>query len=201
MIKNYFKTALRSLLRNKGFTFLNILGLTLGLAACLLIVFYIADELGYDRYNVKADRIVRVNTDAKFGASGTSFAIAAPVVGEALKTSFPEIENMVRLFAEEGGETFQKGGTTVAESRVAYSDPSLFDVFTLPMVAGDPATALVAPHSIVITESMAKKYFNSTQVIGKTLNSVEDNHTNTPLTVTGVIRDIPSQSHFHFDFF
>ncbi len=200
MVKNYFKVALRNLSRNKGFTILNIAGLTLGLATCLLIAFYIADEVGYDRYNMHADRIVRVNTDTKFSTDPTFFAISAPVVAGAMQNSFPEVETTVRLFAV-NGFSLQKGAAMVSETRVALADSTLFDVFTLPMIAGNPATALIAPHSIVISESTAKKYFGGVSALGKNLLKVNDDHSTTPLTVTGVIKDMPSQSHFHFDIF
>src|SRR4051812_43741686 len=97
MFKNYLKTAFRSLLKNKGFTAINILGLALGLTTCLLIVFYVIDELSYDRYNTKHDRIYRVNTDLKYGGNETSFAITAAPVADALLKEFPEVENSMRI--------------------------------------------------------------------------------------------------------
>src|SRR5258708_30271740 len=97
MIRNYIKTAFRSLYKNKGFTAINVLGLALGLATCLLIVFYVFDELSYDRYNVKYERIYRVNSDLKYGGALTSFAIAAPPVGDAMVKEFPEVEQSTRL--------------------------------------------------------------------------------------------------------
>src|SRR5687767_7881292 len=101
MIGNYFKTAFRSLRKHKGFTFLNILGLTIGLAVCLLIIFYVIDERSYDRFNLKGNRIYRVNTDKKINGSVTSSAVAAPKVAEALRLHFPEIESTVRLFSDD----------------------------------------------------------------------------------------------------
>src|SRR5262245_45861294 len=101
MVGNHFKTAFRSLKKYKGFTLLNMLGLTIGLAVCLLIVFYVIDETGYDRYNTKGNRIYRVNTDTKINAAVTSSAIAAPKVAEALRLNFPEIENTVRLLPDD----------------------------------------------------------------------------------------------------
>src|SRR5579871_3690551 len=97
MIKNYFKTAFRSLLKNKGFTAINVLGLALGLATCLLIVFYVFDELSYDRYNTKADRIYRINMDLKYGGTTSSFAVAQPPLAAALESNFPEVEKAVRV--------------------------------------------------------------------------------------------------------
>src|SRR5580704_4270739 len=101
MIKNLFKTAFRNLLRNKGFTAINVLGLALGLATCILIVFYVFDELSYDRYNTKADRIYRVNEDIKFGGNTNSYAVSPAPMAAAMKADFPEIEQVVR-FREKG---------------------------------------------------------------------------------------------------
>jgi putative ABC transport system permease protein len=198
MLKNIFKTAIRSLARNVHFTIINITGLTIGLAACLLITFYVFDELSYDRHHVKADRIFRVNTDLKFSTTITSRAIAAPVTAALLKTNFPEVENAVRFLRE--SLRFKKDGRLTTEDKGAYSDPSVFDVFTLPVIGGDPKTALQQPNSIVITESFAKKYFNQVHVTGKTLTGLTDDNTDQPYTITAVIKDMPAQSHFNFDY-
>ncbi len=196
MIRSYLKTAFRSLLKNKGFTAINVLGLTLGLASCLLIIFYVFDELGYDRYNEKADRIYRVNDDIKFGGNTNSYAVSPAPAAAALKIAFPEIEQVVR-FRNNGGFQVKMGNQNIQEYMVVYADPSIFDVFTLPMIDGNPANALTEPHTVVITEHTATKYFNNTNVVGKFLT-----FNDTALyKVTGVIRDIPAQSHFNFDFF
>jgi putative ABC transport system permease protein len=199
MMKNYIRTALRSLKRNKGFTILNITGLTTGLAVCLLIIFYVIDETGYDRYNSNGDRIYRVNTDTKLNGSTTSSAIAAPKVAEALQLNFPEIEKTVRLLPDDEAR-FKKGAELVLENKVLYCDAAIFDVFTLPMLEGDPKTALAAPNTIVITERMAKKYFNTTHVLGKILVKVSNKNTGTNQRITGVIKNLPAQSHFDADF-
>ncbi|MGZ3874460.1 MAG: ABC transporter permease [Mucilaginibacter sp.] len=196
MIRNYFKTAYRTLLKNKGFTFLNVLGLSLGLASCLLIIFYVVDELSYDRYNTKADRIYRVNEDLKLGENNVLYAVCMPPLAQALKNDFPYVENAVRLKAG-GSRHVKKDGVNLLESNTVFADPGIFSVFTLPMINGSPATALTEPNSVVLTETTAKKYFNSTNVVGKTL-TFDDNIV---YKVTGVIRDIPRQSHFNFDFF
>src|ERR1700749_4555839 len=107
MIKNYIKTAFRSLLKNKGFTFINVLGLALGLATCLLIVFYLFDELSYDRYNTKADRIYRVNNDIKFGGNDNAYALVPAPLAGAIKNDLPEVEQVVR-FASRGGAKVRK---------------------------------------------------------------------------------------------
>src|SRR6185312_16317136 len=190
------KTAIRTLLKYKGFTVLNVLGLSLGLASCLLIIFYVADELSYDRYNTKAERIYRVNEDLKLGENNVLYAVCMPPLAQALKEDFPYVENAVRI-KNAGANHVKKGATDILENKIAFADPSLFDVFTLPMIAGSPATALAEPNSIVLTETTAKKYFNSTNIVGKTLTFND----NALFKVTGVIKDIPTQSHFNFDFF
>jgi len=196
MIKNYIKTAFRKLMKNKGFTFINVFGLTLGLATCLLIVFYVFDELSYDRYNEKAGRIYRVNNEIKFGGMENSYAVTAAPAAAALKGDFPEVEQVARL-RNRGGNQVRKGNQDIQEDRMVYADNSIFDVFTLPMIQGDPAKALIAPHEMVITEDMAKKYFNRVNAVGEVL-TVNDS---IRYQITGVIKNIPSQSHFHFDFF
>jgi len=196
MIRNYIKTAFRALLKNKGFTAINVLGLALGLATCLLIVFYVFDELSYDKYNVNLNRIYRVNNEIKFGGMEDVYADAPAPTAAALKADFPEVEQVARF---RNGVSYQvkKGVQNIPEYSMVYADPTIFDVFTLPMIDGDPETALKDPKSVVITEKIAQKYFNTTNAVGKVLT-----FNDTSLyKVTGVIKNIPSQSHFHFDFF
>jgi len=168
VFKSYFKTAFRSLLKNKGFTTLNVVGLALGIATCLLIVFYVLDELSYDRYNENADRIYRVNNQIKFGGNENVYAGSPAPAGQALKSDFPEIEQVVRL-EKAGRIRVEKGNQYIQEDHAVYADSSLFAVFTLPLVDGDAANALRDPQSVVITEQTAKKYFNRTNVVGQTL--------------------------------
>ena len=196
MIKNYLKIAFRNLWSNKGFSAINIAGLAIGLATCLLMLFYVTDELSYDKFNEKANRIYRVDGDIKFGGNHFVLAVAPDPMGLALKKDFPQVEQYVR-FRGYGGMLVKKGTQNINEERVIYADSTLFDVFTLPMIQGDPKTALAEPNSVVITETTARKYFNSTDVVGKSL--VVNDTTN--FKVTGVIKNIPSQSHFNFDFF
>jgi putative ABC transport system permease protein len=197
MIKNYIKTAFLSLTKNKGFTAINVLGLALGLAACLLIVFYVFDELSYDRYNTKADRIYRVNEDLKLGDNKVQYAVCMAPLAQTLKNDFPFVENTVRL-KNIGGMHVNKGSERILEYNVLFADPSVFDVFTLPVLYGDKKTALTEPNTVVITESTAKKYFGKVNVVGE--NLIIDGNLQRPIKITAVIKDIPEQSHFHADF-
>jgi putative ABC transport system permease protein len=203
MIKNYLKTAYRSLLKNKGFTILNVLGLSVGLATCLLIVFYVVDELSYDRFNTKGDRIYRISIDAKLNGNAGVYATSEVPWKDILKNSFPQVENVARLIDKNGlflsPQKFyvKKDNGSILERNIVFTESSLFDVFTLPMVDGNAAHALDAPNTVVITESTAKKYFNKVNVAGRTL-TINDSNT---FKITGVIKDIPAQSQFHYDFF
>lgn len=195
MYKNYLKVALRNLWKNKAFSFINIAGLAAGLAICLLIALYVFDELNYDTYHKNADRIYRLDADLTF--NGTSFIASTsprplPIT---LVKDYPQIEQMVRVSMERD-MLVRKGDQNIQEDHTAFADSTFFKVFTAPMIAGDPVTALNDPMSVVIDASTALKYFNSTDVVGKMLyiNNSEN------CKITGVIKDFPRQSHFHFHF-
>ncbi len=195
MFKNYLKVALRNLWKNKAFSALNIIGLASGLAVCLLIVLYVVDELSYDKYNKNADRIYRLDADIYFNNTSAIFAVAPDPLAPTLKRDFPEIEEAVRI-NNQSDILVKKDNQNVQDHNAAFADSTFFKVFTIPMIAGNPATALKEPNSIVIDETTAKKYFNSTNVVGKTLVVDNTNY----CKITGVIKDIPKQSHFHFHF-
>ena len=195
MIRNYLKIAWRNLIRNKAFSLINIFGLAFGLAICLLITLFVTDELSFDKYNNKADRIFRVNTDIHINNSDFKDRVTPAPMAAALIKDYPQIEQSVRIIGG-GSILVKKGEETVTEPNAFAADASLFDVFTLPMIAGNPKTALSQPNSLVISESIARKYFNNTDAIGKTLTV--DN--TTQYKITGVIKDTPAQSHLHFNF-
>ena len=197
MIKNYFKIAWRNLVKNKTFSFINIIGLASGLACFILIALYVSDELSYDRFNEKAGRIYRINSDIVFGGNKLHLAVASDPMGAALKKDYPQVEEFVRFFISGGSKLIKKGNEFIRENNVAHVDSTLFDVFTVPVIAGDAKTALNEPNTVVIAESAAKKYFGTTDVIGKNIET-DDNGT-TLYKVTAVIKDIPHNSHFTFD--
>ncbi|HEX5553301.1 MAG TPA: ABC transporter permease, partial [Chitinophagaceae bacterium] len=196
MLKHYIKIAGRNLWRNKGFSAITIFGLAIGLATCLLITLFIVDELSYDKYNVNADQIYRVDAHIRVNGSSFNSRVTPASLGPALLRDYPAIENMVRIRGGGGKVLVTKGNQTLMEPDCFWADSTLFDVFTLPMISGNPKTALTQPHSIVLSRQMALKYFNSTDVVGKTL--LLDN--TTTVKITGVIEDMPAESHLHFHF-
>jgi len=196
LLKNYLKTAYRNLVKNKFYTAINIVGLAVGIATCLLILLYVSDELSFDRYNTQAQRIYRVNNEIKFGDNHVDLAVAPSLMGTTMVKEIPEVEQYTRI-QWHGSLLIKKGNENLREDHVAYGDSTLFEVFTLPMISGDPKTALREPHSLVISEKIAKKYFNSIDPVGKEM--IINDSLN--YKITGVIRNIPSQSHFNFDIF
>jgi putative ABC transport system permease protein len=200
MIRNFLKIARRNLLKNKTFSIINIVGLAMGLACFMMIALYVADELSYDRYNEKADRIYRINSDIRFGGTDMNMAVSSDPMGAALKRDYPEVEQFARLYSSSGARLIKKGNEYLNEAQITYADSTIFDVFTLPAVAGNTKTALNEPNTVVITESTAKKYFGSVDAaMGKTLECKEQN--STLYEVTAVIKDMPDNAHFHYDFF
>ncbi len=195
MLKNYFKIALRNLWKNKAFSAINIIGLAAGLAVCLLIVLYVFDELSYDTYNKNADRIYRLDADIFFNNTQFTAATSPRPLGPTLVKDYPQVEQMVR-FNYQGDILVKKDNENIQDHHAVFADSTFFKVFTAPLISGNSATALNEPNSIVIDETAARKYFNSTDVVGKTLMINNSNN----CKITGVIKDFPRQSHFHFSF-
>src|SRR4030095_3911362 len=142
MNKNFVKTAWRNLLKNRTFSILNIAGLAIGLSCFLLITMYVVDELSYDRYNEKADRIYRVNSDIRCGGTDLNLAVCSDPMGATLKRDYPEVEEFTRIYNSSGSKLIKKGNEWINEDLVAHADSTLFNVFTLPAIAGDTKTAL-----------------------------------------------------------
>jgi predicted permease len=193
MFSNYFKVAVRNLLRQKGFSFINILGLALGISCTALIGMWVNDELSYDRFHKDYERMYRITAtlpEMKVHAAVTSAPLAL-----AIKNEIPEIEQVVRI-SDLRRDLVQVGDVKFEEKGVMYADSNFFKVFTFPFTKGDPERALLNPEGIVITEEMALKYFGTTDVLEKTIkkNNKED------FTITGVIANVPENSHLQFDF-
>ncbi|KIC90120.1 ABC transporter permease [Flavihumibacter sp. ZG627] len=198
MLFNNLKIAWRTLIKNKFFSLLNIIGLATGLACFLLIALYVIDELSYDRYHEKADRIYRVNSDILFGGNSMALAVSSDMMGQTLKKDYPEVEQFTRIYASNGSRLIKKGSDYLEEMLVCHVDSTFFEVFSFQPVAGDLKNALDEPNTVVISETAAKKYFNNLDVVGKTLD-VNDNG-GTLYKITAVIKDMPKQSHFRYDF-
>lgn len=191
MFKNYFITSVRSLARSKGFSAINIIGLAVGLATFGLISFYVYHEMSFDRYHQNADRIVRVVENLRTENELLFQSVSSPPMGPRLLNDFPEIESYVRfqnwnLLAERNGISYYERDSYIADSTV-------FDIFSFNLIHGDRKTALREPFSIVLTESMVKKYFGSENPVGQTIKMDYDNY-----KVTGVMEDVPENSHFRF---
>lgn len=192
MLKNYFKIALRNLWRHKIFSLINIIGLAAGMSAALLIYLYVSFELSYDTYHTKANRIYRLVTHVRTPSEDHFFG-AAPAMGPALRNDFPEVQKMART--QSISLQIQKDDKTFQEDNILLADSSLFDIFSFPFLKGDPRTALVDPFSVVLSETAARKYFGTSDPMGKSL--LLDGKFN--LKVSGIMKDIPLNSHFRSD--
>lgn len=194
MFRNYLKTALRNLQKNKLYASINILGLTLGLAACLQIGVFITHELSYDKFNANAGRIVRATMEYSSAGTLNTVATTGTRVGPQFQRTFPLVEQYVRTYLSHN--TIKSGEQIFDEPRILYADQPFFKIFTFPMIAGDASTALDAPDKIVLTRSMAKKYFGTTtDALNKTLTSGGKE-----LRVSAICEDAPQNSQLKFDF-
>jgi putative ABC transport system permease protein len=202
MFKNYLKVTLRNILRNKGYFFITIASLSLGLACCALITLFITDELSYDRFHKKAERIYRIVSSTSEDGVPTN-ANGSLGVGPALKKDFPEVIEIVRL--RKMGQSVKRyvgyKEKKFYEQKFFFAEPSIFTLFDFPLTKGNPDTALRDTNTIVITQEMAKKYFGEEDPLGKTLEADPYNDGKLMLfRITGVAKNVPRNSHFHFDF-
>ena len=195
MFKNYFKIAMRNFFKHKGFSFINIFGLAIGVACCLMIVLYVFDEISYDRYHEKSDQIYRVGIDGFVNNMGFHGVVTCSPMAQTLVRDFPEVTAATRL-RNFGFPVFRYEDKVFSEERVFWVDQSFFDVFTVSFAKGDPKTALAEPNTIVLTRSMAVKYFGHEDPLGKSLNADQRRD----YLITGVVEDVPPNSHFHYDF-
>jgi putative ABC transport system permease protein len=193
MLRNYLKVAFRNIRKQKGYAFINISGLAIGMAACILILLWVYDEMSFDAYHENADRIFRLTIDANLGTA-MSAPLAPTPAGPAMVRDYPEVVQAVRL-TRPNRSPVTVGDREFFEENVAYADNSIFEVFTFPLVEGDPRTALQTAYAAVLTEDIARKYFGREPALGKTLKLGGGRE----YTVTGVAKTIPGNSHFRFN--
>lgn len=196
MLKNYITIAFRNLRKHRFYTLINILGLAIGVASCLIIVLFIADEMSYDKYNVNANRIYRLHNEIKFGGNHMHIATTSAPAAHAMQQDYPEIEATVRFRTYGSYLVKPSDGTeNIKEENVAWTDSTFFKVFSVKVLEGNPNTALKQPASVAISKRMADKYFPGKSALGQPL--ILDNKRNAK--VTAVYETIPVASHFHFD--
>jgi putative ABC transport system permease protein len=193
MLKNLIKTAVRHILKHPGYSFLNILGLTLGITSAIFLIIYVSDEVSYDRYHEKADRIYRVSSTIKEPDDQFTWIIAQIPFGPQVAHDYPEVESVVR-FIPMNRALYKYQDKEFNEENFFYVDSTMFDIFSYKVLKGEVKSALLAPKKIILTEKIANKYFGKSDPIGKTLTTGTDAY-----EVTAVIQDVPTNSHFRFD--
>jgi len=196
MLTNYLRIAFRSLLRSKFFSLINILGLAIGICSFLLIIFFVQNELSYDKHLPYADRMYRMDMQGRFGGNEFNIAVVSGAQGPQMKEDFPEIEDYVR-FRTRGYFLVKYGEDVYKEENVTYVDANVFDFFGIKLVSGDPATALKEPKTLVISTAVAKKIFGDEDPLGKVVKISNDQD----YKITGVMEPLPQNTHFHFDIF
>lgn len=194
MIKNFFKIAIRNIARHKGFTFINITGLAIGLAATLLILLWIQNELSYENYNTNAEDIYRVEQDQFYSGERYHVTVTPHPCGPVFRDDIPEINDQTRI-NRLPRILFRQDNNVFFESSVIAADSGLFTMFTLPFVLGDPSSALRAPHSIVLNEKLASKYFGDTDPLGRTI-TLENKY---QFMVTGVMKNLPNNAVYSYE--
>ncbi len=193
MLKNLLKTAIRHLLKHFGYSILNIMGLTIGIASALFLIIYVSDEISYDRYHEKADRIYRVSSKLTEPDDQFTWIVAQIPFGPQVVQDYPEVQSFVR-FINMPRELYKYEDKEFNEENFYYADSTLFDIFSYKVIKGDVRSALLEPNKIILTERIAERYFGKSDPLGKTLTT----GTST-FEVTGVIENIPFNSHFRFD--
>ena len=196
MLKNYFNVAVRNILKHKFFSAINILGMTIGVTACLLIILYIKDELSFDTFHANADRIYQVGLHGKVGGQDLRVANTCPPLAEALMNDVPEIESTMRIVPFFGKPMVRYNETILTEEKVFYADSNFFEFFSFKLLEGDIKSALKEPKTVVFTQDMATKYFGKEQAMGKLVVIGNDNET---YKVTGVAANTPGNSHFKYN--
>lgn len=196
MLKNYFNIAFRNMMKHKFFSAINILGMTIGITACLLLALYVTDELGYDRFHAKADRIYQVGLHGKIGGQDIMTSTTCPPMAEALVKEIPGIEEAIRIADFWEAPTVKYEDKTFTEENIFAVDSNFFRFFSFKLIEGDPNTALLEPNAAVLTQSMVSKYFGTEPAMGKLITIGGDKRA---FKVTGISEDCPSNSHFLYN--
>jgi len=199
MFSNYIKIAWRNLMKHKLFSFINVMGLSIGISVCFIIMVFVQDELSYDRFNEKADRMYRIAFRATMNGGKINESNVMPPVAAALKNDFPEVEEVTRIY-EGGRPKVTYGDKTFNDGAIALVDSGFFNVFTIPLIDGDKRTAMLEPYSVVLTKAYAAKLFGNDNPMGKLIR-IAGGSDSTPCKVTGIISEVPRNAHFHFDLF
>ncbi|GAB4046654.1 permease prefix domain 2-containing transporter [Spirosoma litoris] len=194
MIRNYLKIAWRNLLRHLGFSAINLIGLSIGLTCCLTIYLFVQDEFSYDRFQANADQIYRVVNQRVAEGKQNQFAVTPPAYGPALKANFPEVQQMVRLYALANKSLITYRDKKFFESDILLADSTFFDLFDFQFLQGNPRQALLGANTLVISQAMAQKYFGDRDPVNQQLTFITRGE---PMIfrVTGVMKDLPTQSH------
>lgn len=195
MYRNYFKTAFNNLVRNKFFSSINIVGLALGITASLLIMMYIVNELSYERFQKNRNSIFRIAVEWGNEGSKMKFAGCMPALAPAINSQIPEVESAVRIRKDYNVVIKDRNNLEFKEENLFFADPGVFGIFSFYLKEGNKDNALTDPYSVVISKSMAHKYFGVTEPLGQVLT-----YNNTPLKITGLIEDVPENTHFRCDF-
>jgi putative ABC transport system permease protein len=195
MIRNYFVIAYRNLMKQGFYSVINVLGLAVGISSCIIILLYVHNETSYDKHFEDADRLYRVNSEIKFGANHLVMAVCPAPLSETVRKDYPEVEASARLW-DGAPSIFVRGDDSFKESATIFADSSIFSVFPMTFLEGNPDRALTEPNTIVISRTAAEKYFPGEKALGQFLTGQRNNQ----WKVTGVIEDMPSTGHFKFDF-
>ena len=190
LLKNYFLSLARNAVRDKFFTLLNLLGLAVGITASILIFIYIQDQVTFDKHNENYERIYRLEGDFFINEKLDQIAIVQIPLAPTLKDEYPEVEEFARILPQPN-LYFEKEENAFKEDSIAFADSTIFKVFTIPFLTGDPSTALSEPYTMVISETLARKYFGNWDVVGESMKALDGSN----YPIKGVFRDLPTNAH------
>ncbi len=196
MILNYLLIALRNAWRNKVYFLINLLGLAIGIASSVIILLFVLDELSYDRHNEHFDEIYRICIRGKIQGNEIAAALSNAPMGATIKSDYPEVEESARIYTFDGDPVVRFGDQVFIEEDFYYADSTFFNVFTAPVISGDPSGLLNRPNTIVLTEEIARKYFGEENPVGKMLIVGEREN---QYEISGVVKAFPENSHFRFN--